>query len=232
MTPGQLVKAMSIALDVPEEVVVQHDRNLVVAGLRTTGARGRNAPHVTPLDAARLFVATLGSVRTKDSVQTVKIFEKAIVSPGPDRSGGVADIAIQKLPTGHNLIEGLAAVIAEASQPIDDLQTYLKRFCQAGVICTSGGFGVIGGLGGLANYHGARGPSPDLGPQEREEQDYCQPSGISQTRLVAGTAVMLLGAAFRDNGLRYANPRAAYLDGYGTKGDTAKKPAKKSKKVA
>ena len=66
MTPGQLVKAVSIALDVPEETVVQHDRNLVVAGLRTTGARGINAPPVTYQDAARLFVATLASIRTKD----------------------------------------------------------------------------------------------------------------------------------------------------------------------
>ena len=60
MTPGELVKAISIALDVPEETVVQHDRNLAVAGLRTTGARGRNAPHVTYLDAARVIVAMLG----------------------------------------------------------------------------------------------------------------------------------------------------------------------------
>ena len=67
MTPGQLVKAVAIALDIPEETVTQHDRNLVVAGLRTTGARGRNAPDVTSLDAARLMVASLAAIRVEDS---------------------------------------------------------------------------------------------------------------------------------------------------------------------
>lgn len=81
MTPGQLVKAVSIALDVPEETVVQHDRNLVVAGLRTTGARGRNAPAVSTLDAARLFTAVLGSVRAKDSIATVRAFEEKTFDP-------------------------------------------------------------------------------------------------------------------------------------------------------
>ena len=36
MTPGQLVKAVALALDVPEETVTQHGpENLVVTGLRT-----------------------------------------------------------------------------------------------------------------------------------------------------------------------------------------------------
>src|SRR5215510_6378080 len=81
MTAGQCVKAISIALEVPEETVVQHDRNLVVAGLRTKGGRGRSAPEVTPLDAARLLAATLGSIRAKDSVETVEAFERAQFDP-------------------------------------------------------------------------------------------------------------------------------------------------------
>ena len=79
MTPGQLVQAMSIALNTPLETVTQHDRNLAVAGLRTTGARGRNAPHVTTLDAARLLAAILGSIRTMDSVVTVEGLESAVL---------------------------------------------------------------------------------------------------------------------------------------------------------
>jgi hypothetical protein len=82
MTPGQLVHAVSIALDIPEETVVQHDRNLVVAGLRTKGGRGRSAPDVTPLDAARLLIAALASIRIKDSVEAVLAFERAIFEPG------------------------------------------------------------------------------------------------------------------------------------------------------
>jgi hypothetical protein len=81
MTPGQLVKAVAIALDVPEETVTQHDRNLVVAGLRTKGGRGRSAPAVTPMDAARLFVATLASIRIRDSAEVVRSFENTEFSP-------------------------------------------------------------------------------------------------------------------------------------------------------
>jgi hypothetical protein len=229
MTPGQLVKAMAIALDVSEKTVTEHDRNLVVAGLRTKGGRGRSAPKVTTLDAARLLVATLGSVRVMDSVETVNVFEMAVLTKSQVADLERADIAISSLPAGHNFIEGLAAVIAAASEPIDDLQGYLKRFGDSGVVCNFGGSGAIGGLSGRANYHAPWEPTPKLTPQEWEERRYCQ-SGISQTRIVPGSTIMLLGAAFRDDGLRYANPREAYLDGYGTR--ATKNRAKSKKKVA
>ena len=91
MTPGQLVKAMSIALNTPLETVTQHDRNLAIAGLRTTGARGRNAPHVTTLDAARLLAAILGSIRTMDSVVTVEGLESAVLYRQGDAEPGSTD---------------------------------------------------------------------------------------------------------------------------------------------
>jgi hypothetical protein len=252
MTPGQLVKAVSIALDVSEETVVQHDRNLVVAGLRTTGARGRHAPHVIPLDAARLLVATLGSIRTKDSVETVEFFEQEIFVPPETREEREArarryghpirqdmddpeqkvDIVIRNLPKNHNFIEGLAAVIAEASKPIDDLQAYLKRFSNLGLSCSTFAGCSIGGMRGFATYSEPRDDLPlKLTPQEWEERDYCR-SGISQTRSVPGTAIMLLGAAFRDNGLQYANAREAYLAGYGTKEGKIKQAVKHGESAA
>jgi hypothetical protein len=154
---------MSVALDVPEETVVQHDRNLVMAGLRTKGGRGRSAPEVTPLDAARLLVATLASFRTKDSVATVKQFERAVFEP-PDRprtisfrgfklhDGGASDAstfldrAIASLPPTHNFIEALAALIADASRPVEDFEAFLKRFARIGVTCSSpSGRATIGG---------------------------------------------------------------------------------------
>jgi hypothetical protein len=238
MTPGQLVKAVSIALDVPEETVVQHDRNLVVAGLRTTGARGRNAPDVTHLDAARLFVAVLGSVRTKDSVSVVKEFERTIYShfqgPFTDEPDDIVDTAITNLPKRHNLVEGLAAVIADASQPIDDLQSYLRRFGWAVVICRYDWRGASGGIVrsdqaghyvGWAAYSLPHAP-PD---KSREERETLSRSVIEQERRAHGPAILILGAAFRDNGLRYANAREAYLDGYGTKSGTIVRRAAKKK---
>jgi hypothetical protein len=237
MTPGQLVKAVSVALDVPEETVVQHDRNLVVAGLRTTGARGVNAPHVTHLDAARLFVAVLGSVRTKDSVRVVKDFEGTIFEPGsldPDDMFRIDD-AIARLPLRHNLVEGLAAMVAEASQPIEDLQRYLRRFGSSIVICEydwDGANGQIvasdatGSWQGIASYS-----PPDFSLKSPLDEDKYYLTTIEQERRAHGAAVMILGSAFRDSGLRYANARDAYRDGYGTKGDIiVRKAAKKKSK--
>jgi hypothetical protein len=236
VTPGQLVKAVSIALDVPEETVVQHDRNLVVAGLRTKGGRGRSAPQVTPLDAARLLVATLASFRTKDSVTTVEQFERAFFEP-PDRpryfslfgtrvrddpdpdAAKRIDSAILNLPPTHNLVDALAAIIRDASRPIDDFQLFLKRFGKLGVSCSSpSGKARIGEVT-FVGYSVSR-EIPENLPRELWEERQYHASGIRQDRMVSGTAIMLLGAAFRDNGLRYANAYEAYLAGYGTKSQT------------
>jgi hypothetical protein len=233
MTPGQLVKAVSIALEVPEETVVQHDRNLVVAGLRTKGGRGRSAPQVTPLDAARLLVATLASFRTKDSVTTVEQFEHAIFEP-PDKPryfsvGGIRlrdkpdpdgakriDSAILDLPTTHNLVDGLAAIIRDASRPIDNFQSFLNRFGKLGVSCSSPSGNARIGEVTFVGYSVPREILADVPRESWEDRQHSTP-GIRQDRMVSGTAIMLLGAAFRDNGLRYASAYEAYLAGYGTK---------------
>jgi hypothetical protein len=111
-----------------------------MAGLRTKGGRGRSASEVTPIDAARLLVATLGSIRTKDSVATVEQFESSIFrlpewvevewSPGTESrlaeapldvlrrlDLGTFDSSIYLLPLGHGFIEALAAVIVDAHLP-------------------------------------------------------------------------------------------------------------------
>jgi hypothetical protein len=233
MTPGQLVKAISIALEVPEETVVQHDRNLVVAGLRTKGGRGRSAPQVTWVDAARLLVATLASFRTKDSVATVRQFEQAIFEPPdqprhflfagirireeehPDLEGRV-DPAILKLPPFHTFVDAVAAIIGDASQPIVDLQSFLKRFSKLGVSCSSPlGQAKIGDVTFVS--YSIRRKIPQNVPREAWETRKYYLSGIRQERIAPGPVVMLLGAAFRDNGLRYASAYEAYLAGYGTK---------------
>jgi len=240
MTPGQLVRAMSVALDVPEETVVQHDRNLVMAGLRTKGGRGRSAPEVTPLDAARLLVATLASFRTKDSVATVKQFERAVFEP-PDRprtisfrgfklhDGGASDAstfldrAIASLPPTHNFIEALAALIADASRPVEDFEAFLKRFARIGVTCSSpSGRATIGGTRFVRYLIPIVVPANET-PESWEERQYFL-SGIHQDRKAYGSAVMLLGAAFRENGPSYATAYEAYLAGYGTKNQKPRSP--------
>jgi len=156
MTPGQLVKAMAVALNVPEETVVQHDRNLVVAGLRTKGGRGPSAPEVTLLDAARLLVATLASKRNKDSVATVRAFEHAVSLPKlfskSFRAGGApseldqylvkleklyADLSLSHLREDHSFMEAVVSLIAEAiellkASKLDELK---ERFAWLNLEC-------------------------------------------------------------------------------------------------
>lgn len=248
MTPGQLVKAVSIALDVPEETVVQHDRNLVVAGLRTTGARGRNAPAVSPLDAARLFVAVLGSVRAKDSVSTVRAFEEKIYNPVPGltdekltemaaefREQGnfvgekaalairdekprkeFLDQAIHGLHERHNFVEAIASLISAASVPAD-LDQYLQRFAELIVDCQSyrdsvAHIGKIGSTGGVRYEPKPRNrliKPPGPPDEEPRHKRYARHYGISWRRTAYGSAIMLLGKAFQDEGLPFGTTRDA-----------------------
>jgi hypothetical protein len=242
MTPGQLVKAVSIALDVPEETVVQHDRNLVVAGLRTTGARGINAPPVTYQDAARLFVATFASIRTKDSVGAVRAFEKTkfsaplssaeILARFKDRRGMVpkdlehevhntekfADVAIMSLPPQHNFVDAIASLIRDASDPVGDLEQYLKRFAlmhiHAELPWVRATIGHYDYGGSRANYE--RPPQPSSSKTARDDLPLhfalSERYGITQQREAKGTALMLLGRAFREKGINSASTKEALSD--------------------
>jgi len=238
MTPGQLVKAVSIALDVPEETVVQHDRNLVVAGLRTTGARGRNAPSVTHHDAARLVGAILGSVRVKDSVSVVERLEKtkfrAILGIGAwdeklqtmSKTEEFSDQAITTLPPNHNFVDAIASLIGDASGPVASLDGCLRRFAPLMISCQSPwGNASIGHMEmrGHASYQEDRekriyAPLQKEGREKRPlHERYAKIYGITQRRDAQGTAIILLGHAFREDGLDFTSTKAALEACYGEK---------------
>src|SRR5207237_8429826 len=129
----------------------------VGGGPRTKGGRGRRAPEVMPLDAARLFVATLASIRTRDSADAVREFENTKFSP-PKSDADIfarhrrllpeddlehetlsrekfADPAVMGLPPEHNFVEAIASLIGDASAPISDLREYLQRFAPGVISC-------------------------------------------------------------------------------------------------
>jgi hypothetical protein len=218
MTPGDLVSAVSIAMDVPRETVFQHDRNLVVAGLRTFGGRGRNAPTVTPLDAARLMIAVLGSARVLDSVETVKAFTEATFHPLA--GSPVFDPAIASLPPNHNFIEALAALINDASAPFhaDHPHQFLRRFAEMMIVCetrpTEGA--IRHPRGGSAEYKTAEQSIAERNKYDPGvfdyEPSYEQQYGIFQVRSTRGAAIVLLGRAFRENGLAFETTGQAIGD--------------------
>lgn len=117
-TPGQFVEVMAEALGVPEATVVVHDRNLVIAGLRSKGGRGRSAAQVTERDAAHLLTAILASAQVRDSVHSVKRYGKTrphrhTSSADGYKRSGIKELA--QLPAEHSFIDALEALIAAAA---------------------------------------------------------------------------------------------------------------------
>lgn len=77
---------MSDAFAVPEKSVIVYTRLLKEAGLLTSGKGGRAAPHMTPLDAARVTIALLASDAPSQAVERVKRFGTIPYSPKFEKS--------------------------------------------------------------------------------------------------------------------------------------------------
>jgi hypothetical protein len=211
MTPGQLVKAVSIALDVSEETVVQHDRNLVVAGLRTTGARGRNAPSVTPLDAARLVAGVLGSVKVKDTVQVVQSLEATKVMLGRDGYSPLPFPRFGELqPRDHSFVDALTAIIEETntSQMFEDFAGYARRFGGLAIHVRNWGATISYlprlEMVGMTHIQYSEPRSEKDKKRQRSEWDWLDFNGVEQDRMIRGNCLMMLGRFFQQDKLSSA----------------------------
>jgi len=118
-TPGALVRTVAMALGIPEATVVQHDRNLVAAELRTTSGRGLSAARVTSEDAANLLIAICGAPISGASVKETQTTCKRY---GPLRAWNGAKLGdfskvksqfptLGKLSKGHSFREAISALI-------------------------------------------------------------------------------------------------------------------------
>lgn len=113
-TPPELMQAVSEATGVPLATVVDIDRWLVKAKLRTKGGRGLNAARMTVLDAARLLTAVLASSQSNRAVEAVECYgqtkpDKARSTEKLFAGTGLEDLA--NLPPSHSFVDGLAALI-------------------------------------------------------------------------------------------------------------------------
>lgn len=116
-TPPELMQAVSEATGVALGTIVDLDRWLVKAKLRTKGGRGLNAARMNALDAARLLTAVLASPQSNRAAESVQRYGKT--KPDKMRSSeklfaatGLEHLAI--LSANHSFIEALAAIIASA----------------------------------------------------------------------------------------------------------------------
>lgn len=80
--------------EVPEKTVALFARTLKSAGLLTSGARGVNAPEMTPMDLARLLIALCATDRPKDAVEEVNWYRNL-----PCAEGG--KVTMQKYKNGQ-----------------------------------------------------------------------------------------------------------------------------------
>jgi hypothetical protein len=86
-TPKELVTAVAKEAGVAVNTVIQHDRNLSLAGLRSVGGRGRAAATVTYQDAANLIIAVAASRNVKDSSVMVQLYSNLEAKDAPAWGG-------------------------------------------------------------------------------------------------------------------------------------------------
>jgi hypothetical protein len=113
-----LIELVSKTTGLALATVVDIDRRLVKSNLRTKGGRGLNAARMTPLDAARLLTAILGSAQAYVSVDAVERYtetrmDKAKSSAEAFDTVNLDDLAA--LPARHSFVDALAAVIASCT---------------------------------------------------------------------------------------------------------------------
>jgi hypothetical protein len=119
MKSAALNQLVASALTTPIETVTVYARLLREAGLLTTGARGRHAPEMTPLDAARLVLAILTTNSPAQCVERVRRFGTIPYSPNFKRIyRGYEAMQPEQFSTifeGETLEEVLAYIIARPS---------------------------------------------------------------------------------------------------------------------
>lgn len=109
-SPKELVGVVADVTGLPDGTIIQHDRNLSLAGLRSVGGRGRAVAQVTAQDAAHLLIAIIAAHSVKDSA-------RAVQRHGQMRLAGTWDLAflpipeLIALPAGHTLVEAVTALI-------------------------------------------------------------------------------------------------------------------------
>ena len=217
-SPGELVRKLSELLGIAERTIVLHDRNLVVAGLRSKGGRGNSAARMAARDAAHLLVAVLGSSHVKDSAETVRRYKETRFHKSA--SGGYGDstiAALRNLPPDHSFVDAIETLVAAAADgslaiamydSIDEFEG--EKIGWAPIIeitvQTPGQLGDISIRGGGASGHGRYAlpnpydqhqslhpPTEEVDAWKQKVNDYHVESDLTQNRQVTAKTILELG---------------------------------------
>jgi hypothetical protein len=217
-SPGELVRKFSELLGIAEPTIVLHDRNLVVAGLRSKSGRGNSAAQMTARDAAHLLVAVLGSSHVKDSAETVRRYRETrfhkTAGSGYDDSNIAA---LRNLPPDHSFVDAIEALVAAAADGSLEIAMYVnvgeveeQKIGYTAIIeitaQTPRQLGDISIRGGGASGHGRYAlPNPfdqhltlhEVDARKRKANDYYVESDLTQYRQVTDKTIIKLGQILR-----------------------------------
>lgn len=109
-SPKELVSVVADITGLEEGTVILHDRNLLLAGLRSPGMRGRGVSRVNAQDAAHLLIAIIAAHSVKDSARAVQRHGQIRL----DKRWSLSFLPIPELmalPAGHTFVEAVTALI-------------------------------------------------------------------------------------------------------------------------
>lgn len=138
MQKGPFIKFIADALAEDEKTVAIYVRELLNAGLLTTGARGVNAPHMLPLDAARVILALLATDRPSQAVDAVKRY--GAMRANADQASGDMAALLADNPTFEQVLVRILAYEPGEGPETPDIE--VRRWDKS-VAVTSGGSKVI-----------------------------------------------------------------------------------------
>lgn len=113
-----MVRRLAETTGVSLATITDLDRRLVTASLRSKGGRGLHAAQITPLDAARLLTAILGSAQANLAANAVDRYAQTQVdrARSSDKIFGASGIAdLVALPARHSFVDGLERLIGSAA---------------------------------------------------------------------------------------------------------------------
>lgn len=84
-------------------------RNLKEAGLITSGGRGRHAPHMQPVDAARITIALLATDKPARAVDRLERFSKITFQPDESKGPFPAALGLEVGATFEDVLTNLFA---------------------------------------------------------------------------------------------------------------------------
>lgn len=176
MQSGSFIKLIADAYKVEEKTVIVYARFLREAGLLTSGARGVNAPHMRPLDAARMTIALLATDKPSQAVAAVSRY-RAMTLCLKESNGELPPMLFHDNPTLEQVLVRLFGT--DLDDGAFDCAPYFE-------IRENDKTAVFEMTGALAKFRTASRPT-EMAAQDRREM-----FGIRRSRGLASAELMIV----------------------------------------